>query len=109
MTFKKFQGQIFGVELSKKEQRALDEEIDRQSIEKYNELVDDVDYMIMRILHNEFGFGPTRLKRFHDAFIVDNEALVKHYEMPDAGAYIARKEMDAIGCNIEKWNKERSE
>ncbi len=109
MTFKKFNGQIFGVELSKKEQRALDEEINRQTIEKYNEFVDDVDYMIMRILHNEFGFGPARLKRFYEAFIVDNEALVKHYEMPDAGAYIAREEMNKIGSNIEKWNLERSE
>lgn len=35
--------------------------------------------------------------------------LVKHYEMADAGAYIARKEMNEIGCNIEEWNKERSE
>ena len=109
MKFKKFNGQIFGIELSKKEQRALDEEIHRQLIEKHSEFTDDVDYMIMRILHNEFGFGLTRLKRFYEAFIVDNDALVKHYEMPDAGAYIAREEMNAIGCNIEEWNKERSE
>ena len=109
MTFKKFNGQIFGVELSKKEQRAMDEEINRQLIERHSEFTDDVDYMIMRILHKEFGFGLTRLKRFYEAFIVDNDALVKHYQMPDAGAYIAREEMDAIGCNIEKWNKERSE
>ena len=109
MIFKKFNGQIFGVELSKKEQRAMDEEINRQTIEAYNRFVDDFDYMILRILRNHFGFGHKRLKRFHDAFIIDNDTLVKHYEMPDAGVYIARKEMNELGINIEQWNSERSE
>lgn len=109
MKFHKCNGQIFKVELNSKEQKALDAEINRQLIEKHSEFTDDVDYMIMRILHEEFGFGLTRLRRFYEAFVANNTALVKHYEMADAGAYIARKEMNAIGCNIEKWNQERSE
>ena len=109
MNFHKCNGQIFKVELTAKEQKALDAEVSRTLIEKHAEFTDDVDYMIMRILHNEFGFGLTRLKRFYDAFVADNTALVKHYEMADAGQYIARKEMNAIGCNIEQWNRERSE
>ena len=109
MLFHKCHGQIFKVELNRQEQKALDAEIRRQLIEQHSELEDDEAYMVMRILHNEFGFGPTRLKRFYEAFIVGNNALVKHYEMQDAGAYIARKEMNAIGCDIEKWNSERSE
>lgn len=109
MKFHKCNGQIFKVELTSKEQKALDAEINRQLIEKHSEFTDDVDYMIMRILHEEFGFGLTRLRRFYEAFVANNTALVKHYEMSDAGAYIARKEMNAIGCNIEKWNQERSE
>lgn len=107
MTFHKCNGQIFKVDLNAKEQKILNAEINRQLTEMHSELVDDVDYMIMRILHNEFGFGLARLKRFYEAFIKDNDALVKHYEMPDAGVYIARKEMNEIGCNIEEWNKER--
>ena len=109
MTFKKCLGQIFGVELTSKEQKALDEEINRQTIEKHREFTDDYDYMILRILLNHFGFGPTRLRRFHEAFVIDNESLVQHYEMPDAGVYIARKEMNEIGCNVEQWNREGSE
>ena len=109
MNFKRFNGQIYGVQLNSKEQKALDEEINRQTIEKHREFTDDYDYMILRILHNQFGFGPTRLKRFHEAFITDNESLIKHYEMPDAGVYIARKEMNEIGCNVEQWNREGSE
>lgn len=109
MKFHKVKGQIYKVELSPKEKKAMDEEINRQLIEKHSQFVDDVDYMIMRILHNEFGFGLNRLKRFYEAFIADDDALVKHYEMSDASAYIAREEMNAIGCNIEQWNSERSE
>ncbi len=109
MNFLKHRGQIYKVELSPKEQRAMDEEIHRQLIEKHQAFTDDVDYMIMRILHRHFGFGMIRLKRFYEAFSAENDALIKHYEMPDAGVYIARKEMNEIGCNIEKWNSERSE
>lgn len=109
MTFHKHKGHIYKVELSPKEQKAMDEEINRQIIARHMEFTDDVDYMIMRILHDHFGFGLTRLKRFYEVFIADNDDLVKHYEMADAGAYIARKEMNEIGCDIEKWNRERGE
>ena len=109
MNFKKFQGQIFGVEFSPKEQRAIDAEINRQLVKRHKEFGDDVDYMILKILHDHFGFGPTRLRKFYDHFTEDNYALMQHYEMSDAGVYIARKEMNAIGCNVEKWNQEGSE
>lgn len=109
MNFHKVNGQIYKVELSPKEKKAMDAEINRQMLAKHALFTDDFDYMVMRILHNEFGFGLTRLKRFYEVFSADNDALVKHYEMPDAGVYIARKEMNAMGCNIEQWNSERSE
>jgi hypothetical protein len=107
MNFKKFNGQIYKVEFTPKEQRAMDAEINRQLIEKHRMFTDDFDYMILRVLHNHFGFGPKRLRKAYDLFREDNEALVKHYDMPDAGVYIARKEMNAIGCNVEQWNHER--
>ena len=101
MIFKKFRSQIFGVELSAKEQQAVDAEINRQLLERHRKFSDDVDYTIMKILHDH--------RRFYEYFIEDNTALEKHYEMPDAGMYLARKEMNALGVNIEKWNSERSE
>ena len=109
MNFKKFKGQIYQVEFSPKEQRAMEAEINRQLIEKHRAFTDDFDYMVLRVLHNHFGFGLKRLRKAYDLFREDNDALVKHYEMPDAGAYIARKEMNAIGCNVEQWNRERGE
>ena len=109
MNFIKFRGKILRVELTPKEQKALDENTRQYVLALHQKFGDDVDYMIMRILHNHFGFGLSRLRRFYEAFRVDNAALVKHYEMEDAGAYIARKEMNELGCNIEEWNKERSD
>lgn len=109
MNFLKYKGQIYKVELTPKEQKAMDEEIHRQIIATHRQFTDDFDYMILRVLHNHFGFGLKRLRKAYDLFCEDNEALIKHYEMADAGAYIARKEMNAIGCNVEQWNRERGE
>ena len=109
MIFKKFKGQIFDVELTPKERKVLHEKINEQIIESHQKFTDDFDYMILRVLHNHFGFGPTRLRKAYELFVQDNEALIKHYESADAGAFIARKEMNAIGCDIEQWNRERSE
>ena len=107
MIFKKFKGQIFDVELNKKEQKILNEKINQQILESHQKFADDFDYMILRVLHKHFGFGPKRLRRAYDFFVQDNEALIKHYESADAGIFIARKEMNAIGCNVEQWNRER--
>lgn len=108
MNFKKFRGQIYDVDLTPKEQKAMEEKANQLLAVRHREFADDVDYMILHILHRHFGFGPTRLRRFYEAFIVENEALIKRYEMSDAGTYIARKEMNSIGCNVEEWNNERS-
>ena len=109
MIFKKFRGIIFDVELTAKEQKALDEKINQQIIGTHQQFTDDFDYMTLRMLHNHFGFGLKKLRRAYYLLVDDNESLIKHYEMPDAGAYIARKELNDLGCNLEQWRRERSE
>ena len=109
MIFKKHKGQIFDVELSPKEQKVMNEKINEQIIATHQQFTDDFDYMILYVLHKHFGFGPSRLRKAYDLFVEENESLIKHYEMPDAGVFIAREEMNAIGCNVEQWSRERSE
>ena len=109
MIFKKHKGQIFDVELSTKEQKVMNEKINAQIIATHQQFTDDFDYMILYVLHKHFGFGPGRLRKAYDLFVGENEKLIKHYEMPDAGVYIAREEMNTIGCNVEQWGRERSE
>jgi hypothetical protein len=109
MIFKRHRGQIFDVELSSKEQKAMEKKINQQILEQHRKFSDDFDYMILSVLHRHFGFGPVRLRRAYDLFRADYEGLKKRYEMAEAGVYIARKEMNELGCNVERWNKERSE
>lgn len=109
MIFKKHKGQIFDVELSPKEQKVMNEKINAQIIATHQQFTDDFDYMILYVLHKHFGFGLSRLRKAYDLFVEENESLIKHYEMPDAGVFIAREEMNAIGCNVEQWSRERSE
>lgn len=109
MRFHKCNGQIYKVELTPKEQTALNQKVNEQIIATHQQFTDDFDYMILWILHEHFDFDLHQLRDTYDLFTKGNEALVKHYEMPDAGVYIARTEMNKIGCNIEQWNRERSE
>ena len=107
MVFKKFRGQIFDVDLNAKERQVLNQKVNELLITRHGEFVDDVDYMILYILHNRFGFGAKRMRQFYEAFLTENEKLIKHYEMSDAGVYVARKEMNSVGVDFEKWNNER--
>ena len=43
--------------------------------------------MVLWILHQEFGFGPERLRRFHERFFAGMDALVKRYEIVSRVAY----------------------
>ena len=109
MRIKQFNGRIYGADLTPKERKALDIEINRQLIESHRKFTDDVDYMVLWCIRKCFKCGPKRLKRYYDFFIKANEDLIKHYEMADAGVFIARKELNKIGCNVEQWNSERSD
>lgn len=44
----------------------------------------ELDAMILWHLHEEFSFGPKRLKQFYDTFAVRLDELIKHYEMTDS-------------------------
>ena len=50
MIFKKHKGQIYDVELSPKEQKALDALINQQILEQHRQFSDDFDYMILSVL-----------------------------------------------------------
>ena len=109
MRVKQFNGKVYGADLTPKERQAMNIEINKQLIENHKKFEDDVDYMVLYCLRKCFGFGSKRLKRYYDTFVKLNTELIKHYEMADAGVFIARKELNQIGCNVEQWNSERSE
>lgn len=108
--FKRNKGHIFGVQFSTKEQKAIDEEILRQCAEfnRKNEL--EMDSVILWVLHERFGFGEKRLRKFFDSYAAELNALEKRYEMGDEDmAWLCRYKLKEYGIDIAEWNKEGKE
>lgn len=105
--FKRANGHIFGVQFSAKEQKAIDAEILRQCAEYDKKNADEVDAVILWLLHEKFGFGKKRLRAFYDSFSTELDALVKRYEMGDEDkAWLCSRKLRDYGIDIYEWNKE---
>lgn len=107
--FKRANGHIFGVQFSAKEQKAIDVEILRQCAEYDKKNADEVDAVILWLLHEKFGFGKKRLRAFYDSFSTELDALVKRYEMGDEDkAWLCSRKLRDYGIDISEWNKEET-
>ncbi len=107
MYFKKAGKSIFGVQLNKAEQRALDQEINRQIVENDRRFDMDKESSILWMLHVHFGFGPQRLKKAWELFYSETLKLREYYQMePEDDGWLARKKLMEIGCDIEQWFKD---
>lgn len=107
MRFKKSGKHIFGVELTAAEQKAVDAEIYRQlaiDTRKHNlEIV----AMTLTTLHEVFGFGEARLKRFFDRYDEVVDDLVKRYELDEGDEpWIAAHKLKEKGIDVEAWYAE---
>lgn len=86
------------------EQKAFDQEIDRQIVENLERVRVDLETMILWNLHEQFGFGEVRLKRFHDSFFPLLKKLEDHYEMHDdrAQVWLCRHKLRSAGIDVDK-------
>lgn len=109
MRVKQYKGKVFGAELSAKEQKAMNMEINRQIIEADKKYTNDVDAMILYTLHIHLGFGKKRLRKFWEAFKEEHKKLVEYYQMPNDGAWLSRRKLKEIGVDVEAWNREEDE
>lgn len=72
-------------------------------LKHYNEL----DAIVLWVLHEQFGFGETRLKKFHDNFVHAVKELIKRYEMDDSDdVWLCTYKLKQHGIDISKWNGE---
>lgn len=95
--FKKNRGHIFAVKFSAKEQKAIDAEILRL----------EMNSVILWVLHERFGFGKKRLRRFFESYAAELDALEKRYEMGNEDmAWLCRHKLERYGIDIAEWNKE---
>ena len=108
MYTKKAGGKVYGAHLTAAEKKAMDIEIRRQLAEYDLKHANELDAMILWHLHEEFGFGPKRLKQFYDTFAVRLNELIKHYEMTDSDmVWLCTYKLKQYGIDIEEWNKQR--
>lgn len=104
MNFKKNGSRIFGVVLNKKEEEALNREIQRQCEEFDRQHMTELDSVVLWILHERFGFGEARLKRFHDAFTDEIKNLSERYKTDNA--WVCTAKLKEHGIDITEWNTE---
>lgn len=107
MRVKAYKGKVYGAELTAKEKKAMNLEISRQIAEAERKHANDLDILILYVLHVHLGFGKTRLRRFYEAFSAEHDALIAHYEMPDDNAWLADQMLKRIGVDVAAWNAER--
>ena len=107
MYFKKAGKTIFGVQLNKAEQKAMDQEIRRQIVENDRRFDMDKESSILWALHTQFGFGPKRLKKAWEMLYTETVKLREYYQMgPEDAAWLARHKLKEMGCDIEAWYQE---
>ena len=65
--------------------------------------------MVLWVLHEQLGWGETRLRRFYDNFAGELDALVKRYEMDEEDkVWLCTQKLKDYGIDIEQWDKERN-
>lgn len=109
MVVKRSGKMIFGAELTAAEKKAMEKEILRQLAEDNRKNVIEVDAMILWQLHEVFGFGPERLKKFFDAFVPGIEEVADNYEMQDTNdkIWLFTHKLKEYGIDLEQWHKEK--
>lgn len=89
------------------EQKALNREINRQLAENIRRLERDIDAIILWELHEQLGFGETRLRRFYNNFSVCLRELTAHYETDDGDReWLCAAKLRAAGIDFDKWPKD---
>jgi hypothetical protein len=105
--FKKFNGNIYDVDLSKAEQRALDRELSRQMAAYDEKHSREIDAIVLWSAHNSLNLGPKKLKQFYFDFAKEFQALLDRYEFDISdGAWKCTEELKRYGIDLEEWEKE---
>lgn len=93
---------------TKTERQTMKAEINRQVVKANEEYANDIDAVILWVLHTQpdLRFGRKRLRRFWESFRAAYKELIDFYEMPNDGGFLAKEQLKKIGVDIEAWNKE---
>lgn len=92
--------------MSKAEKKALHAEVSRQAREISDKFALELDATILWTLHEGFGFGAERCKRFYNKVVECREDLLKRYDMEDDAEFILIHKLKEIGIDLREWEKE---
>ena len=107
MKVKKFNNTVYGADLSAAEKKAMNLEIKRQ-LAKYDAKHKlELQALVLWQLHEQFGFGEKRLKRFYNNFDASIEALIGRYQLEDTDSiWLCTLKLKDIGIDIEEWERQ---
>lgn len=107
MQIKKTHGKVYGAAMTATEKKAMDMEIKRQLEEYDRKHLAEIDAMILWVLHDQFGFGAKRLRKYYDAFTAATNGLVARYQMDqEDDIWLCTEMLKRIGVDIEAWHRE---
>lgn len=108
MQIKRSGNKVFGVTLNAAERKAMDDEIKKQLVENVRAIDMDIDALILWELHEQFGFGPKKLKSFYDNFKPALDELLKRYDAcDDEQTNVCVYKLKECGVDIKEWYNER--
>lgn len=71
---------------------------------------DELDAMALYILHEEFGFGEKRLKRFYERFSLGLKELGERYQLNEYEdrLWLCKRKLSELGIDISEWRRENA-
>lgn len=91
--------------IPKNEKNFIEYEVKKQFWEQEKQTYMNVDAAVLYALHEEFGFGKKRLRRFYKRFVEHIKILENHYCMEGESIYLCREQLKKLGIDIEEWQK----
>lgn len=99
---------IIGADFSCGEKKALEMEVRKCMAEFDRKNTDEIDASTLWVLHEVFGFGRDRLRRFHCNFNPVIDSLCERYELTDNGDDLwlcTHKLKNELDIDIRAWNE----
>lgn len=94
-----------------REKKILNEEINKQLIERDEQYAADIDAMVLYVLMSEYGFRKKRLRKFWNLFRKTHQELRDYYEMQSNrdNVWLAHRKLADIGVDVKEWQNETKE
>ena len=84
--------------------RTVLREINTELTRATERFFEDETSVILWVLHETFGMGRDRLRRFYDNYAKVNSQLKDHYSMNDSDMhYMTRRLLKDIGVDLDEW------